>query len=1110
MTRSETNSRAVSLRVFSLGASLAVVATGTFVLFGWWLDIATLKSVLPGMATMKVNTALGFVLCGTALWLKHSASRQPASARVLANLFAWAALLIGVLTLFEYVLGYGLGLDQWLLPDRETPATAYPGRMSIATAASFVMIASGLLLVEFKWRGYFPSSFIAAAVALISSVVLIGYAYNVRLLYQFVPFSSVALHTAALFFVLSIALFLNHPTAMLAVQLSRLRYGLVPQVVTLIVVIVVVVGGLISAVMVRQNQNTERQQITAHNLASAELAAEFASNYIDSAQITIRFFARSPFVEKSLLDKNFSRITSELQKLLRLDRQLDGCSVFDANGINRATGNLPATGLGNYAGDRDWFQQTISTRQPYLGIPVISRGTGRPALPFTVPIIGPKSDIQGIVICGISLTALNDAIAKLQTGPAVRTALIDRRSHGIILAHPDRRRVLTPVSGKNRATTELLRGARGALETSDSSGEIQLAVFTPVPRLPWGVLILQPLDVAFEPIAEAARQSLIFVLLLLVGSALVSGLLARRVTRPLLRLRDTAGRLADGDLAARLNFTRQDEVGDLGRAFDQMAKALAERSAQLRAANEELQSQYLQVRDANRLKSEFLANMSHELRTPLNAIIGFAQLMHDGKVGAVGADQREFLNDILTSADHLLQLINDVLDLSRVDAGKMDLNPESVDLKNLIAEVCNILQPLAAGKRLTVDYSVDDAVERVVIDSAKLKQVLYNYLSNAIKFTGNGGRVTVRAQPEGQHHFRVEVEDTGIGIMPDEIDKLFVAFQQLDSGAAKKHQGTGLGLALSKKIVEAQGGSVGVRSTRNRGSVFYAVLPSNAAPTKHRTTESMAATPLPTDATRLLVIEDNEVDRAWLEQLLTDAGYIVDAAQTGAEAIDKAQREAYGGILLDLILPDTGGWSLLHTLRAAGLNRNTPVIVVTVIAEKGIAGGFPIQDYLVKPVQSNILLESLRNAGVLPKDRKRKIMVLDDDANTLKLAKAGLAAGGYDVVCHTSGHSALDDARQGEFAAVLLDLLMPRMDGFDFLDRFRRIEHCQRIPVIIWTSKDLTAEDLERLKDAAQAVALKSRDGMETVLKALRCHAQSINSDGEIIEASATGQQLAH
>ncbi len=244
------------------------------------------------------------------------------------------------------------------------------------------------------------------------------------------------------------------------------------------------------------------------------------------------------------------------------------------------------------------------------------------------------------------------------------------------------------------------------------------------------------------------------------------------------------------------------------------------------------------IQEASRLKSEFLANMSHELRTPLNAIIGFAELMHKGKVGPLAADHREYLGDILTSARHLLQLINDVLDLAKVESGKMQFRPAAVDPLTLVAEVRDILRGLAASKRQRLEVQADPELGTVVVDAARVKQVLYNYLSNAMKFTPEGGSITISVHGEGPDLFRLAVADTGIGIAAEDQIKLFVEFQQLDAGAAKRYQGTGLGLALTKRIVEAHGGRVEVRSVAGQGSTFAAILPRQA-----RAAGGSAATP---------------------------------------------------------------------------------------------------------------------------------------------------------------------------------------------------------------------------------------------------------------------------
>jgi signal transduction histidine kinase/DNA-binding response OmpR family regulator len=484
---------------------------------------------------------------------------------------------------------------------------------------------------------------------------------------------------------------------------------------------------------------------------------------------------------------------------------------------------------------------------------------------------------------------------------------------------------------------------------------------------------------------------------------------------------------------------------------------------------------------ANRLKSEFLANMSHELRTPLNAIIGFAELMHDGKTGPVTPDQQEYLGDILTSSRHLLQVINDVLDLAKVEAGKMEFWPEPVDLEKLVGEVKDVLRTLAAQKRLKIDSDIDPELGGITADASKLKQVLYNYLSNALKFSPDEGRVTVRAKSENADEFRIEVEDQGIGINPADMDRLFVEFQQLDASTAKHHAGTGLGLALTKRIVEAQGGRVDVRSTPGLGSVFSAVLPRSAKVTPEPVAEPAAGG---TGARRLLVVEDDKKDRAWIVQTLADSGYSVEAVATGAEALARCRQQLYDAITLDLLLPDMHGQDVIRAIQAEGPNRNTPVVIVSVVPHKGVAAGFHVHDVLIKPVQTEDLLGSLARANVAVNET-RPILVVDDDPRVRKLAERALQDSGYRPQCVAGALEGLEAAVETPPAAVVLDLLMPGMDGFAFLERFRATAVGRRTPVIVWTVKDLTRREREKLRGATQGLVLKG-EGPAALLAELR------------------------
>ena len=667
------------------------------------------------------------------------------------------------------------------------------------------------------------------------------------------------------------------------------------------------------------------------------------------------------------------------------------------------------------------------------------------------------------------------------------------------------------------------------LSAGHSFGEDGLLVHRPivVEGMRVGTVVILA-DLA-EMTAMLRRYGLILLGVLVVSLAvahLTASRLHRMITAPVLGLVQTANAVSSArDYSVRAGPGGADELGLLVRSFNDMLGQIQERDAallrarddlegqvadrtrslqgeiaerkvleeELRTKNRELEDQSRRVQEATRLKSEFLANMSHELRTPLNAIIGFAELMHDGKVGPVSTVHKECLDDILTSSRHLLQLINDVLDLSKVEAGKMEFRPEVVDLERLMGEVRDILRGLAAQKRIRLSVEVDPALGAVVTDAGKLKQVLYNFLSNALKFTPEGGHVTARARPEGSEDFRVEVEDDGIGIRAEDLGRLFAEFQQLDASAAKAYAGTGLGLALTKRIVEAQGGRIGVSSVHGKGSVFHAVLP--------RSTATLVEAPVsPRRASRagaptLLVIEDDTRERAWLVETLAAAGYAVQVATSGAEAIERCGEHPFDGITLDLLLPDMGGWEVLKAIRGGGPNQNTPAVVVTVVVERGVGAGYAIHDYLAKPVRPEELLASLRRAGLRPASG-RPVLVVDDDPQARRLLQTMLTGLGYATLEASGGEEALQLAETERLAAVILDLLMPGMDGFSFLERFRSLSNGLATPVIVWTGQDLTAADHARLAASAQAVVLKGGTGR--LIEELRTHvlANTPGTDG--------------
>ncbi|HLG18697.1 MAG TPA: response regulator, partial [Bdellovibrionota bacterium] len=566
-------------------------------------------------------------------------------------------------------------------------------------------------------------------------------------------------------------------------------------------------------------------------------------------------------------------------------------------------------------------------------------------------------------------------------------------------------------------------------------------------------------------------------------------------------LGDIFGLRGDGEeFPAEASISQVQTEGE--RLFTVILRDISDRKRQeaVERRSMELIEQNRLIQEANRLKSEFLANMSHELRTPLNSVIGFAEILHDGKVGAMTPEQAEYLGDILVSGRHLLTLINDVLDLAKVESGKLEFHPTRIDVRTIVLEVLDVLRAQSAGKRLKVKSDVSKTVQEVVVDAGKLKQVLYNFLSNAIKFTPEGGTITVRVLPQDDPSFRIEVEDDGIGISQDNQRKLFLEFQQIDSGIGKKYQGTGLGLALTKKIVQAQGGHVGAKSTPGKGSLFYAVLPKEAraaGPMSTGSTGRAKISPAP-DAPLILVVEDDAKDRDWLVQTLLEGGYLVETAATGREATSRCADKQFDAITLDLLLPDVSGLDVLRQIRARGLNQQAPIVVVTIVANKEAVAGFPVHDVLTKPIRAEELLASLEKAGLRPQEN-REILVVDDDPAALKMLSTLLTRAGYIANCQASSQVALDMALSSPPAAVILDLMMPDPDGFEFVQRLRRAPNGKSIPVIVWTMKDLSPEELSKLTVSAQAIIRKGEGDRASLLSQLKAQIHSrMEVDGAV------------
>ena len=472
---------------------------------------------------------------------------------------------------------------------------------------------------------------------------------------------------------------------------------------------------------------------------------------------------------------------------------------------------------------------------------------------------------------------------------------------------------------------------------------------------------------------------------------------------------------------------------------------------------------------ASKAKSAFLANMSHELRTPLNAINGYSEMLLEEVDDLGQTELKPDLEKIRSAGKHLLGLINDILDLSKIEAGKMDVYVETLDMAALLREVRGVVTPLMEknGNEFEVRHSPELGTMRS--DQTKVRQILFNLLSNAAKFTTQG-RITLevrRQERDDGDWFELEVSDTGIGMTPDQVAKLFSAFSQADASTTRNYGGTGLGLAITKHFCLMLGGDVTVRSEHGKGSSFVAALPA-VCPTSG---EALPAGRAEGTAGTVLVIDDERATHDLLERELAARGYRVVHAAGGREGMRLAREVRPDAITLDIIMPEFDGWAVLREIKADPDLRGIPVVLVSVLGDREMGYALGAADYLTKPVDAEALVQVLGrfHAG----DGESPVLVVDDDPMTREMLRRILSKRGWAVAEAADGTDALSVLGRTRPTAVVLDLMMPGMDGFEVLDAMRRDASWRDIPVVVITAKDLSSEEIAWLSQHAERVFQK-------------------------------------
>jgi signal transduction histidine kinase/DNA-binding response OmpR family regulator len=628
-------------------------------------------------------------------------------------------------------------------------------------------------------------------------------------------------------------------------------------------------------------------------------------------------------------------------------------------------------------------------------------------------------------------------------------------------------------------------------------------------------------DVAQQLQGRFNRYANIVAMVMLISclvAFLISYKLQPLVAKPVLDLVRTAKVVTEKkDYLVRAQKASDDEIGALIDAFNQMLTVIQQRDAELQHANDmlEIYNQNLErkvqertaeltrataeaqeaktaAEDANRAKSAFLANMSHELRTPLNAIIGYSEMLQED---AQDLGEKHFVGDLQKihgAGKHLLGLINDVLDISKIEAGKMDLFLETIDVPAMIQDVVNTIKPLVQKNGNTLTVECADNLGPMRADATKVRQTLFNLLSNACKFTDKGtiSLQVVRERTQRAGHFVFRVSDSGIGMTPEQINKLFKAFTQADASTTRKYGGSGLGLAITRHFCQMMGGEVAVESEVGKGSTFIVRLPAVVISPKGEKPETpeVAKVPrlseAPPGAATILVIDDDPTVHDLMRRFLTKEGFRVAIAPGGKEGIKMAKDLKPDLITLDVLMAETDGWSVLSALKADADTTDIPVIILTMFDDKEMGFALGASDYMTKPINRDRLVTVLRkhHHGHEPS----QVLVVEDEPSIRQMVRRVLEKEGWVVREAENGKAGLRAVAETRPAVILLDLMMPVMNGFDFVQELRKNKEWQDIPVVILTAKDLTVEDRQQLKGNVERVYQKGEYNREQLLQEVR------------------------
>jgi CheY-like chemotaxis protein/nitrogen-specific signal transduction histidine kinase len=483
---------------------------------------------------------------------------------------------------------------------------------------------------------------------------------------------------------------------------------------------------------------------------------------------------------------------------------------------------------------------------------------------------------------------------------------------------------------------------------------------------------------------------------------------------------------------------------------------------------------------ANKAKSTFLANMSHELRTPLNAIMGFTQIVKGKAEGILPEKQIGNLDKVLTSSQHLLGLINTVLDIAKIEAGRMDVIPGKFSL-NGFAEQCMALATPLLKPEVTLEKQVDETIGFVYSDQDKIKQIILNLLSNAAKFT-HKGKIVLKVEKLAGDMISISVKDSGIGISKEAVDRVFEEFQQAETTTTRQYGGTGLGLAISRNLSHLLGGDLTVTSQPGKGSTFTLTLPivyedekpASSLDREPDSAQQAESKPKNTPAKKRVLVIDDDPDAVYLlQETLDPAEFEVIGARNGILGHQQARELQPDAILLDILMPDKDGWQVLHDLKNDAATTNIPIILLTIVDKKALGFRLGASAYLLKPLVPKEVVETL---SLITKNRGHSlthVLLVDDDPHIADMLHQILPASQFELRSALDGIAGLEAITQQKPDVLLLDIMMPRLDGFGVIDQLRQNPSTQDLPIIVISAKELTDEEAARLKEGVAFVMRK-------------------------------------